>query len=224
MESLEARRARIIKILNLLKSATADMQQPMSVVLGQIYGRDPFITLISCLLSLRARDVMTLEISKELFSRIRTPQELIRVPVEELEELFYPLGFYRKKARLMGDVAEDLLARFNGKVPGTLEELLSIKGVGRKTANLVLGEGFGIPSICVDTHVHRLSNRLGWVKTTNPEQTEMELRKLVPEDYWISLNHLLVMWGQNICTPLSPWCSRCVLNPLCPKVGVVKNR
>ncbi len=224
MDTLENRRERVLKVLALLKKATVHMQKPMSLLLVEIYGRDPFLILISCLLSLRARDPVTFEVSKRLFERVRTPEELVEMPIRELEELFHPLGFYRKKARIVVEVSHELLSRFKGRVPSTEAELLSIKGVGRKTANLVLAEAFGIPVLIVDTHVHRLSNRLGWVETSTPEATERELQKLVPKEEWISLSRLLVTWGQNICLPISPWCSRCVLSPLCPKVGVGKRR
>lgn len=215
---------RIIKVLSLLKEATKDMPPPMSTMIAQKYGRDPFLIFISCLLSLRARDPVTYQVSQKLFARVRTPQELVLLDRSELEKLFYPLGFYRKKAQTVTDACHILLERFQGKVPATEEELLSIKGVGRKTANLVLGEAFGIPAICVDTHVHRLANRLGWVETKDPTATEYALRALVPRDYWISLNHLLVMWGQNICVPISPFCSRCIVRPYCPQKGVKKKR
>jgi endonuclease III len=217
-------RERIVLILKLLKEATKEMQKPMVTLIAEEYGRDPFLILISCLLSLRAKDVVTYGISRKLFARARTPQELVKLDRAELEELFYPLGFYRKKAALVIDVAHELLNRFDGKVPQGEDELLSIKGVGRKTANLVLGEAFGIPAICVDTHVHRVANRLGWVQTTDPAATEQELRRVVPQEYWIVLNQYLVMWGQNICVPLSPWCSKCVLRPHCPQVGVTRKR
>ena len=224
MESLQNRRERVLKILALLKEATKPMQRPMSVLIIELYGRDPFLILISCLLSLRARDPVTFEVSKKLFALVRTPQELAKVPLAELERLFYSLGFYRKKAQLVKEVSKVLLKNFHGKVPSNEQDLLSIKGIGRKTANLVLGEAFGIPALCVDTHVHTVSNRLGLVSTTNPDDTERELQKVVPKSHWIELNHLFVMWGQNICVPISPWCSRCVLSPLCPKIGVTKRR
>lgn len=224
MESFKERKQRVRIILALLKKATVPMQKPMTDLIIGLYGRDPFLILISCLLSLRARDPVTFEVSKKLFARVRTPQELVKVPIHDLEKLFYPLGFYRKKAKLVKEVSHELLDRFHGKVPSNEADLLSIKGVGRKTAALVLAEAFRIPAICVDTHVHTISNRLGWVKTTNPDATERELKKLVPKKDWISLNHLLVMWGQNICVPQSPWCSKCVLNPYCPKVGVTRRR
>lgn len=212
------------RVLDLLKEATKHLPPPMSVALVKEYGRDPFLVLISCLLSLRARDVVTYGISKKLYERARTPQELVKIDIKELEQLFHPLGFYRRKALSVHDVCQTLLDRFGGKVPHTEEELLSIKGVGRKTANLVLGIGFGIPAICVDTHVHRISNRLGWVETTNPDDTEFALQKIVPRERWIELNNLFVMWGQNVCVPISPWCSRCIISPLCPKKGVTRRR
>ncbi len=215
---------KILACLALLKEATKGMTQPMSIMLVKDFGRDPFVILISCLLSLRAKDLVTYPVSLKLFKKVRTPHELLKLPLEELEELFYSLGFYRRKARIVKEVSRELIDRFEGKVPDTEEQLLSIKGVGRKTANLVLGMAFEQPAICVDTHVHRLSNRLGWVETTHPDQTERELKKLVPKEFWIDLNTYLVIWGQNVCVPISPKCSTCVLSPLCPKKGVTKRR
>lgn len=188
------------------------------------YGRDPFLVLISCLLSLRAKDTMSLPVSRKLFEIAKTPHELLSVFVATLQRLIYPVGFYRKKAQLLHDVSNDIINRFGGKVPQTLDELLSIKGVGLKTANLVLGEAFGVPAICVDTHVHRISNRLGLVKTKTPEQTEAALKKIVPKKYWIEYNKLFVLWGQNVCLSVGPLCLRCILSDLCPKIGVKKHR
>ena len=215
---------RILKSIELLREATKGMTPTLTTSLIDTYGRDPFIIFISCLLSLRAKDTVTLPVSLELFKKARTPEELLKIPLDELEKLLYPLGFYRKKAETIRSASKDLITRFNGKVPNTEKELLSIKGVGRKTANLVLGCAFQIPAICVDTHVHRVANRLGWIKTTNPDDTEKELKRLVPKEHWIELNNYLVLWGQNICVPISPKCSQCVLSPLCPKVGVTKSR
>lgn len=215
---------RINKILAILKKATSGMTPPMSLTLVNEFGLDPFIILISCLLSLRARDTVTIWVCRELFAQARTPQEILEIPIPILEKLFYKLGFYRKKARLIHEVCLVLLEKFNGIVPSTEEQLLSIKGVGHKTAALVLGEGFGIPAICVDTHVHKVSNRLGLVATKTPEATEKALKLIVPQEYWIELNRLFVMWGQNICVPISPWCSRCPLFNLCPKIGVTRSR
>ncbi len=215
---------RIITVLTRLEQATKGMQKPLIERLEEVFGKDPFIVLIACLLSLRARDTVTYGVCITLFERARSPEELVKIPISELEHMLHTLGFYRKKARTIVSVSNELIMRFNSSVPYTEEELLSIKGVGRKTANLVRGEAFGIPAICVDTHVHQVANRLGWVATKNAEQTERALMKLVPEEYWISLNYLLVIWGQNICVPLSPWCSQCAIRPWCPQVGVKKHR
>ena len=184
-------RARAIKIITLLKRATQKMPPPASSVIVEKYGRDPYLVLISCLLSLRTRDTVSLPASIRLFEFAKTPEQMLKVPVSKIEKVIYPTGFYRRKARLLHEVSRDLLDRFKGKVPHTMEELFSIKGVGRKTANLVLGEGFKIPAICVDIHVHRISNRLGLVKTKNPDDTETALRELLPKKYWIDYNHLL---------------------------------
>jgi endonuclease-3 len=207
-----------------MREATKGMPPTLTTALVAEYGHDPFVILISCLLSLRAKDTATYPISKKLFQRVRTPQELLLVPIGELEGMFFSLGFYRKKAQVVRSVCKELIERFKGHVPSSEEELLSIKGVGRKTAQLVRGMAFNIPSICVDTHVHRIANRLGWIQTTHPDETESELKRLVPRQYWIELNTLLVLWGQNVCVPISPKCSQCVLSPLCPKIGVDKRR
>lgn len=200
------------------------MQKPMVSIIIDKFGKDPFLILISCLLSLRAKDTATLPVCIELFNQIKTPQELLSFPINDLEKIIYPVGFYRKKAETLQQVTKLLLENFDGRVPHTKHELLSLPGVGPKTANLVLGEGFGIPAICVDTHVHRISNRLGLVKTKSPEETEIALEKVLPKEYWIDWNHLLVMWGQNVCVPISPYCSRCAIYDLCERVGVKKAR
>ena len=189
--------ARAVRIIERLRIATHGMVEPMVEALIDRYGRDPFIILISCLLSLRSKDTVTHPVSLKLFSRARTPQELLAIPRSELEILLHPLGFYRRKAATLHEVARDLLDRFDGQVPATEAELLSIKGVGRKTANLVLGKAFGIPAICVDTHVHRLANEFGLVSTKTPEQTERELQKIVPKQYWIEINRLFIKWGRT---------------------------
>jgi endonuclease-3 len=215
---------KILTILELLSNGTKDMPPTLTTSLVQEFGRDPFIILISCLLSLRAKDSATYPVSKKLFAKARTPQELLSIPIEELEELFYTLGFYRRKALAVRSVSQELIERFQGKVPHNEEELLSIKGVGRKTAQLVLGSAFNVPTICIDTHVHRIANRLGWVETSHVDDTERELKRLIPQKYWLEINTYLVLWGQNICAPISPKCSKCVLSRLCPKVGVGKRR
>ncbi|MGC2310536.1 MAG: endonuclease III [Candidatus Babeliaceae bacterium] len=217
-------KSRIEKIIMLLEKATKNMEEPMSDLIVRDYGRDPFLILISCLLSLRARDKQTYPICKELFAQARTPQELLKIPTQNLEKLLHPIGFYRRKAHVIKLVSQELLEQFKGQVPKTQEELLSLSGVGHKTANLVLGVAFNIPALCVDTHVHRLSNRLGLVDTKTADETEKVLMKIVPEKYWIKINRLFVMWGQNICVPISPFCSRCILSPICPRKGVIRSR
>jgi endonuclease-3 len=173
------------------------MEEPMGFFIARTY-KDPFYVLISCLLSLRSRDTVTLPISQNLFVRVTSPQEMLDIPLQELEEIIRPIGFFHQKARTLKHVSAELLHRFGGRVPNTETDLLSIKGVGRKTANLVLGLSFGIPAICVDTHVHRLSNQLGLVSTKTPEETEEALKQILPERDWIEFNNLLVAWGQNI--------------------------
>ncbi len=186
--------------------------------------KSPYRVLISTLLSLRTKDETTLKASKRLFAKADTPEKMLSLTKEEIEKLIYPVGFYHRKAEQILKISEILIEKYGGKVPDTLEELLKLPGVGRKTANLVLNEGFGKLGICVDTHVHRISNRLGLVKTKNPTETEFALQKILPKKHWIIFNTLLVTLGQNICTPISPKCSECPLNKICPKVGVEKHR
>lgn len=196
----------------------------MSRIIKREYNGDPFLILISCLLSLRAKDVVTLPICRELFSKAKTPQEIIDLPRAQLEKIIYKSGFYKRKAKALKQVSQTILDKYNGIVPRTKQELLSIQGVGPKTANLVLAEAFNIPAICVDTHVHTISNRLGIVHTTTVKETEKALERILPQEYWIDWNSLLVTWGQNVCLPVSPICSQCVLNDICPKIGVLKRR
>jgi endonuclease-3 len=185
---------------------------------------DPFRVLIACLLSLRTQDTTTGPAAARLFALADTPAGLLGVPRPRIERAIYPVGFYRTKARLVHEISRDLLARFGGRVPDEIDALLTLNGVGRKTANLVVTMGFGKPGICVDTHVHRISNRFGYVRTRAPEETEMALRKTLPRRYWIGYNDLLVGFGQNVCTPLSPRCSTCPVRALCRRVGVTRAR
>lgn len=215
---------RAIKIIDILRQKTRGMQEPACTAIIKQFGKDPFLVLISCLLSLRTRDTVSLPASQRLFSQARTPQTIFAIPLQDLEAIIYPVAFYRQRAKNVHEVCRDLLDRFKGSVPSTLQELLSINGVGPKTANLVLAQGFGIPAICVDTHVHRISNRLGLVSTSTPVETERELKKVLPQEYWIEYNQLLVMWGQNICVPISPKCSQCPIAFLCPRIGVTVSR
>jgi endonuclease-3 len=183
-------------------------------------SRDPFRVLISCLISLRTKDEVTGAASRRLFAKAGTPAKMLQLRERAIAKLIFPAGFYRTKAQRIREISQTLVNRYKGRVPDTLEGLLQLNGVGRKTANLVLTVAYGKPGICVDTHVHRLSNRLGWVKTKTPEQTELALRKILPKRYWIPLNDWLVTFGQNICQPVSPWCSKCPLQKDCPQIGV----
>jgi len=186
--------------------------------------KDPFQILISTVISLRTKDDVTRAASKRLFSSARSALEMIKLGPSRIEKLIYPAGFYRTKAKNIIEISRRIVSVYGGKVPASLEELLSLPGVGRKTANLVLTLGYSKPGICVDTHVHRVSNRLGYVNTLTPEKTEFALREKLPPEYWIEYNDLLVTFGQNLCTPVSPYCSRCRLFSYCSRKGVVKSR
>jgi len=186
--------------------------------------RDPFRVLIACLLSLRTKDETTGPAAARLFALADTPEAMRQLPAKRIERAIFPVGFYRTKARVVLGVCRDLLERFAGQVPDDIDRLLTLKGVGRKTANLVVTQGFNKPGICVDIHVHRISNRLGYVKTKNPTETETALRAQLPRRYWIGYNDLLVSFGQNICHPVSPRCSQCPVRPRCARVGVTRSR
>ena len=186
--------------------------------------RDPYLVLVGCILSLRTKDEVTDKAAERLFRKARNPREILALPVTELERLIYPVGFYRTKARTIQEISNTILEKYSGKVPETMDELLSLKGVGRKTANIVITEGFNKPGIAVDTHVHRISNRLGAVETRNPYETEDALRKVLPRKYWKIYNMLLVTHGKRTCTPLSPFCNRCPIYVSCKRVGVTRSR
>jgi endonuclease-3 len=185
---------------------------------------DPFRVLIACILSLRTQDTTTGPAAGRLFELASTPAEMLRLTPRQIERAIYPVGFYRTKARAILGICRDLLARFTGRVPDDLDALLTLGGVGRKTANLVITVGYNKPGICVDTHVHRISNRFGYVSTRTPEETEMALRDTLPRRYWIGYNDLLVSFGQNLCTPISPRCSECPIHTLCHRIGVTSSR
>ena len=185
---------------------------------------DPFKVLISCLLSLRARDENTEKVSKRLFEVVNTPEQLVKIPIPKLEKIIFSSGHYKKKARVLHSVSNELITRFNSKVPDKKDELLSIKGIGPKTANIVLAFAFNKPVIPVDTHVHRIPNRLGWVQTKKPEQTEQELMKILPKIYWADVNAIFVQFGRDICQPVSPKCSTCPINKYCKKRGIIRSR
>ncbi len=186
--------------------------------------RDPFWVLVSCVLSLRTKDGTTAEATARLQALAKTPAEMRELSAPAIARAIYPVGFYKTKARHLRQICADLIGRFGGRVPDTIEELLTLKGVGRKTANLVVTVGYGKPGICVDTHVHRISNRWGYVRTKTPEETEKALRAKLPRRHWITYNDLLVTFGQNLCAPVSPHCSRCPLASFCPRIGVEKSR
>jgi endonuclease-3 len=185
---------------------------------------DPFHILVSTMISLRTKDEVTSAASERLLSRAPTAHKLTRLGQKQIADLIYPAGFYNTKARNLKTMAKELVSQYEGRVPQGMEELLELPGVGRKTANLVRNLGYGLDGICVDTHVHRISNRLGWVQTKTPEQTESALERVLPRRYWIPINELLVRFGQTVCTPVSPFCSRCPISVRCPRVGVERSR
>jgi endonuclease-3 len=181
---------------------------------------DPFKVLVSCILSLRTKDTTTGPAAERLFSLAATPERMIQLSRDEIERAIYPVGFYRNKAAQIVEICRQLSERLAGRVPDEIEQLLEFKGVGRKTANLVVTLGYGKPGICVDTHVHRICNRWGYLSTRTPDETEQLLRKQLPSEYWIEINDLLVTYGQNLCRPLSPHCSDCRISGLCKRCGV----
>jgi endonuclease-3 len=199
-------------------------QEPVVGVVAKESDRDPFLILISTLLSLRTKDKTTREAGDRLFALARTPVAMLKLPLKKIERAIYPVGFYRIKAKSIHHICRRLIDDYAGTVPDSIDELVTLPGVGRKTANLVVTIGYGKPGICVDIHVHRISNRWGYIKTKTPEESENALRHKLPKQYWITYNDLLVPYGQNLCLPVSPYCSRCKLSDLCDRVGVTKSR
>lgn len=188
------------------------------------HDRDPYRVLIATILSLRTKDTMTAQVAPRLFALADNPRDMVRHSPETIAQVIYPVGFYRTKAKNIIAISQKLIDEHGGHVPDDLDTLLKLPGVGRKTANLVVTAGFNKPGICVDIHVHRISNRWGYVQTKTPEQTEFALREKLPQEYWIEYNGLLVSFGQNLCTPISPWCSRCPIRQFCDRVGVERSR
>ena len=186
--------------------------------------RDPFVILISTLLSLRTKDEVTAVATERLFELASTPEEMLQVPLDKIAKVIYPVGFYRVKARTIHHACRELIKRFVSRVPDDIDDLLSIKGVGRKTANLVVALAYGKDAICVDTHVHRISNRLGYVKTKTPDETEFALRDKLPRRHWIVYNTILVAFGRQTCKPVSPLCSQCPVNKYCGRIGITLSR
>ena len=183
-----------------------------------------FEILISCLLSLRARDEVTDVVSRDLFAVANTPEKIVKLPMAKLKKIIFRSGHFNKKAVALKEVSRDLVRKFDSKVPETYDELISIKHIGPKTANIVLAFAFGKEVLPIDIHCHRIPNRLGWIETKTPEETEKELEKVLPKKYWKEFNSAFVQFGREICLPISPWCSKCPASKYCDKVGVVRSR
>jgi len=215
--------SRIHEVIEKLTAAVGQWNVPIVTDITR-RQRDPFKVLIATVLSLRTKDETTARAAERLFVEASTAEQMLRLPAEKIAKLIFPVGFYRTKSANIVEICRRLVEQYCGRVPDNLDELLDFKGVGRKTANLVVTLGYGKPGICVDTHVHRISNRLGYVHTKTPEKTEFALRKKLPPQYWIIYNDLLVAFGQNLCKPLSPFCSKCPLNQLCDRTGVGRSR
>jgi len=211
------------RVLGVLRKEAAGWNVPV-VTLTAVSSKSPFRVLVSTVLSLRTKDETTAEASARLFREASTPRTMLDLGEKRVRDLIYPVGFYRVKAQNIIGICEKLIDEYDGRVPDSVDELLEFRGVGRKTANLVLSLGYGKPAICVDIHVHRISNRWGYVDTKNPYETEMALREKLPRRYWIEYNSLLVALGQQICRPLSPLCSRCPVSGYCAKRGVSRSR
>jgi endonuclease-3 len=216
-------RRRIPAVMRRLARAIDGLDEPAVEKIAQDQKEDPFQVLIATMLSAQTKDAVTAAASERLFSVARTPRTMLKLPVKRIETLIYPVSFYRNKAVHVKRTCEQIITRFGGRVPDTMDELLTLPGVGRKTANLVLilAHRSG-NNICVDTHVHRISNRLGWTATRTPDQTEHALYAAARRKWWPVINLYLVTWGQNVCRPVYPLCGECVLADLCPKIGVGK--
>lgn len=213
----------ISRVVQILSNHLKAWELPIVTDLAE-KKRGPYMILVSTLLSLRTKDEVTAEASARLFALASTPDAMIRIPEKEIARVIYPVGFYKTKAKTILQVSRDIIDRFAGRVPDSIDALLTLKGVGRKTANLVVALGYGKDGICVDTHVHRISNRLGYVKTKNPQATEFALRDKLPKKYWQVYNTLMVAFGRNICRPLSPLCSVCPVFSFCDRAGVTRSR
>ena len=217
-----SREFNIVEGLKKLKKAVRKFRTPSVTVIAK--KNDPFAVLVSCIISLRTRDEVTELASARLFNLAKLPAELLELSNAKIEKAIYPAAFYRNKTKSLKELCQVLVKEYSGKVPDNLEELLNLKGVGRKTANLTLILGHNKPGICVDIHVHRISNRWGYVKTKSPNETEMVLREILPKRFWKGYNDLLVSFGQNLCKPVSPFCSSCPVEDQCPKIGVNRSR
>ena len=214
----------IDKIMHLLKKSVKHFENPVATEIGE-KTRSPYMVLVSCLLSLRTMDKITGPVAKILFDVAKTPEEIAKMPLKKLQKIIRPVNYYITKSKRIKEIAKTLITKYDGKVPRTFEELMMLKGVGKKTAAITMVYGHKKAHyIPVDVHVHVIANRLGWVKTKNAEQTMDELMKVVPKKYWYDLNDLFVMHGQNICLTNSPFCSKCAIKEYCPKIGVIRSR
>ncbi len=212
------------RILDILREAIRQWEVPAVGQIADEPGDRAFRVLISTILSLRTKDAVTVEASRRLLRRSSTPEAILKLTTAEIEKLIYPVGFYRTKAKSLLGTCRILMDQHQGRVPDTMEGLLALPGVGRKTANLVLTLGYDKDGICVDTHVHRITNIWGYVKTKSPDETELVLRKKLPRVHWKTYNDILVTFGQNLCVPVSPWCSKCPVERDCPKIGLKRKR
>jgi endonuclease-3 len=213
----------LIKVIKILEKEAKTYKVPVITFLAQT-KRDPFRALIGTVLSLRTKDEVTAKACEKLFLRADNVESMNSVSEKEISKLIYPVGFYKTKAKNIKKICSILIEKHDSKVPSAMEELLSLPNVGRKTANLVLIEGFDMDGVCVDTHVHQITNRIGFIRTKNPNETEMKLRKKIPKKYWKRLNYILVAFGQHLCVPVSPFCSRCVVREYCKRIGVKTSR
>jgi len=209
-------------IYKVLKEEVKNYKVPV-VDLVEIQTKDPFNVLLATILSARTKDETTTKACERLFAKVKTFADLEKLSLEEIQKLIFPVGFYKNKAKFLKQLPK-AIKEFNNKIPKTVDELTKLPGVGRKTANLVVAVGFGNPAICVDTHVHKIMNRLGYVKTKTPHQTEFALRKKLPKKYWTTFNSMFVAFGQNLCRPISPYCSKCPIIKYCNRVGVENSR
>jgi len=220
---IAVKKVNIDKIVEILERESKSWDVPVVSLMSR-HDKNPFKILISTVLSLRTKDEVTAKASERLFKEADNPCDMLSLSEKEIEKLIYPVGFFRNKAKTIKGISGKLIEKYDGKVPDSLDELLKLKGVGRKTANLVVTLGYDKPGICVDTHVHRIMNRIGYVKTKTPEETEFALREKLPKKYWKKINELLVALGQHICHPTSPKCSICSIEEYCNRIGVVRSR
>ncbi len=213
----------IILFITILSKQYRNWNAPVITLIAN-KGANPFEILVSTILSLRTKDEVTAKAAVKLFKIANTPEKILKTDEQAIQKTIFPVGFYKTKAKRLKQISKILIEKYNGEVPDTMENLLSLPGVGRKTANLVLIEGFKKNGICVDTHVHRITNRIGYVKTKTPDKTEFALRKKLPKKYWVKYNEVLVAFGQIICRPVSPFCSKCPVSFICPKKDVNRSR